>query len=60
MPPQVKNMINCHKVTCDCGICISASTMQSKLNSWILRQIAKLVFFSKITLKNIRSREEEK
>ena len=46
MPPQVKNIINHHKVMCGCEIFISAAISQSLLNSHISSQIVKLVSVS--------------
>ena len=40
--------LNCHKVMCSCGICLSTSMIQSELNAWRSRIVEKLRFISEI------------
>ena len=56
-----EQMINNNKVVCGCEICIPASLIYFKLNSWRLGQIEKFkISFQNITSKKIRLREKEK
>ena len=47
MPPQMKNMINNHRVMFGCKIYISWSMMRYELNARRSRKMAKLISVSK-------------
>ena len=50
-------MINHHKVMCGCEIFISASMMQSGLNSWRSIHIEKMIIVSEISHSRISFKE---
>ena len=59
IPPRWM-FLNCHKVMCSCGICISTSMIQSELNAWRSRNVEKLRSVSEIShlWRSIQEREQ--
>ena len=38
-PPQISQMIDNHKMMCDCAICNTSKYMQESLNAWRRKQL---------------------